>query len=118
MAASDQQYRSQKALDIVFGVTCVLMLASVVWMFAQDYFRDFKAEQRTFRNVETAMAERGEAPLEPAVEALLAFVGADLEDLDAAHAPAAPAGIKQGRREVMATILAAAPGPCQPRRRG
>src|SRR5437899_8502734 len=58
MAATDQTYRSQRTLDIVFGVTCLLMLLSVVWMFAQDYYRDFKVEQREFRDVETALAER------------------------------------------------------------
>ena len=46
MAATDQTYRSQRMLDIVFGVSCLLMLLSVVWMFAQDYYRDFKVEQR------------------------------------------------------------------------
>jgi mono/diheme cytochrome c family protein len=58
MAATDQNYRSQKGLDIVFGVSCVLMLLGVVWMFWQDYGREFKVEQRDFRDVETAIAER------------------------------------------------------------
>src|SRR2546427_11875661 len=65
MAATDQTYRSQRTLDIVFGVTCLLMLLSVVWMFAQDYYRDFKVEQREFRDVETALAERGMLGLLP-----------------------------------------------------
>ncbi len=59
MAATDQTYRSQKALDVVFGVTCVLMLLSIIWMFWQDYDREWKKEQRVFRDVEEAMAERG-----------------------------------------------------------
>jgi mono/diheme cytochrome c family protein len=58
MAATDQTYRSQKALDVVFAVSGILMLLSLVWMFAADYFREFKTEQRRFRDVETAMAER------------------------------------------------------------
>src|SRR5262245_50107460 len=58
MAASDQHYRSQKTLDIVFGVSCVVMLLTIAWMFAQDYFKDFKSEQRVFRDVETAVAQR------------------------------------------------------------
>ncbi len=65
MAATDQTFRSQRGLDIVFGVSCLLMLASVVWMFAQDYFREFKVEQRDFRDVETALAERGMLDLVP-----------------------------------------------------
>ncbi|MFN4259370.1 MAG: c-type cytochrome [Gemmataceae bacterium] len=58
MAATDQFYRSQRILDIVFGVTGVLMLISIVWMFAQDYNREFKKEQRRFRDVESAMFQR------------------------------------------------------------
>src|SRR5262245_58194409 len=58
MAATDKTYRDQKALDIVFAVSCVLLLLSIVWMFAQDYYRDFKQVQRTFRDVEAAMTER------------------------------------------------------------
>jgi mono/diheme cytochrome c family protein len=59
MAASDQTYRNQRILDIVFGVSNVLMLLSIIWMFAQDYNREYKKEQRTFRDVESAMSIRG-----------------------------------------------------------
>src|SRR5262245_47153740 len=65
MAATDQTYRSQRTLDAVFGASCLLMLISVVWMFAQDYFREFKVEQRDFRDVETALAERDMLNLVP-----------------------------------------------------
>src|SRR5712692_1679517 len=58
MAATDKTYREQRVLDIVFAVSCVLMLFSIVWMFVQDYNREFKHEQRTFRDVEEAQAER------------------------------------------------------------
>jgi cbb3-type cytochrome oxidase cytochrome c subunit len=58
MAATDQTYRPQRILDIVFGVSCVLMLLSIIWMFAQDYYREFKVEARDFRDVEEAMATR------------------------------------------------------------
>lgn len=58
MAATDQTYRNQKTVDIVFAVSCILMLFSVVWMFAQDYYRPFKVEIRQFRDVEEAMADR------------------------------------------------------------
>jgi mono/diheme cytochrome c family protein len=58
MAATDQHYRHQKTLDIVFAVSCVLMLVSVIWMFAQDYYRDFKQVQRKFRDVDEALTER------------------------------------------------------------
>jgi mono/diheme cytochrome c family protein len=65
MAATDKNYRSSKVLDVVFGATCLLMLVSVVWMFVQDYDRGFKVEQRRFRDVEEAMAERQTLRLVP-----------------------------------------------------
>src|SRR5262249_40062502 len=65
MAATDQTYRPQKWLDVVFGVSCVLMLVSIVWMFYQDQYRDWKVEQRTFRDVEEAMALRDTVALAP-----------------------------------------------------
>src|SRR5947199_2134821 len=58
MAATDQTYRNQRILDIVFAVSCVLMLLSVLWMFWQDYHREFKGVQRDFRDVEEALSER------------------------------------------------------------
>ena len=58
MAATDRTYRDQKVLDIVFAVSCILMLVSILWMFAQDYNREFKDVQRKFRDVETAQNER------------------------------------------------------------
>ena len=45
MAATDQFYRHQKTLDMVFGVSCVLMLLSLVWMFYADYHRELVAEE-------------------------------------------------------------------------
>src|SRR5207253_10002536 len=47
-----------RALDIVFAVSCVLMLASIIWMFVQDYNREYKHVQRRFRDVELALTER------------------------------------------------------------
>jgi hypothetical protein len=57
MAATDQTYRSQKILDRVFAATCIAMLLSVIWMFVQDYNREFKSVQRDFRDVEAAVNE-------------------------------------------------------------
>jgi mono/diheme cytochrome c family protein len=52
MAATDQTYRNIKTTHVVFGVSCLLMLLSVIWMFVQDFNREFKPVQRTFRDVE------------------------------------------------------------------
>jgi mono/diheme cytochrome c family protein len=58
MAATDKHYRSQYTLDIVFALSCILMLVGVVWMFVADFNREWKPVQRTFRDVETARNER------------------------------------------------------------
>src|SRR6266478_2103551 len=58
MAASDQTYRKQTALHLVFAVSSVAMLAATVWMFWDDYNRPFKKEQRVFREVEEELAKR------------------------------------------------------------
>src|SRR6516162_8585030 len=85
MAATDQFYRSQRTLDLVFGVSCVLMLLTAVWMFAQDYNREFKTEQREFRNVEEAINEHTMLDKMPSVAAMdekriaLRFARQDLE---------------------------------------
>jgi cbb3-type cytochrome oxidase cytochrome c subunit len=56
MPATDKPFNNQRTLDIVFAVSNILMLLSVVWMFVQDYNREYKTEQRAFRDVEVAMA--------------------------------------------------------------
>src|SRR5262245_48186650 len=58
MAATDKHYRNQYTLDIVFAVSSVAMLLSMIWMLAQDFAREYKEEQRTFRDVERALAQR------------------------------------------------------------
>src|SRR5262245_52617210 len=58
MAASDKPFNNQRTLDIVFGVSNILMLLSVGWMLYDDHYRPWKVEQRYFRNVEVAMAQR------------------------------------------------------------
>jgi len=58
MAASDKPYHDQNWLDILFALTSIAMLVSVVMMFMQDYFREFKTEQRVFRDVESKLAQR------------------------------------------------------------
>jgi mono/diheme cytochrome c family protein len=52
MAATDQNYRKQKTLDVVFAVSSILMLLSIFWMLWDDYNREFKHVQRKFRDVE------------------------------------------------------------------
>src|SRR5689334_15090305 len=68
MAASDKLYRDQNTLDIVFAISNILMLPSGVWMFTEDHYREFKPEQRGFRDVESAMAQRAALETIPSAE--------------------------------------------------
>ena len=77
MAATDQAYRNQYRLDIVFAVSNILMLLSIVWMLVDDYRREYKTEQRHFRDVEMAMAQRdalSKLPTKAAFDAAAAAV--------------------------------------------
>lgn len=65
MAATDKTLRDQRTLDIVFAVSNILMLVSIVWMMWQDYAREYKTEQREFRTVESAMAQRAALEMLP-----------------------------------------------------
>ncbi len=42
-------------LDIVFALSCVGMLAALVWMFWKDHYREYKDVQRRGREVEVAV---------------------------------------------------------------
>jgi mono/diheme cytochrome c family protein len=55
MAATDKPYRNQYRLDVVFGVSCLLLLLSTAWMLYDDHYRPFKPIQREFRDVEEAL---------------------------------------------------------------
>ena len=61
MAATDKAFRDQRALDIVFAVSNILMLLSIGWMLWQDYAREYKVEQRDFRRVEVGIAQAARA---------------------------------------------------------
>jgi hypothetical protein len=57
MPATEQTWRDQKAMHIVFGVSSVVMLISTLWMFGDDHNREWKAYQRTENKIETKMTE-------------------------------------------------------------
>src|SRR5436190_19787991 len=79
MAASDQTYRNQRTLHIVFAVSSVAMLVTTVWMFWDDYNRPFKKEQRVFRTVEEELAKRTLLTTAPTAEQRAAVVEAEKE---------------------------------------
>lgn len=64
MAARDDHYRSQKVLDIVFSLSSLFMLVSVIWMFARDQEREYKDWQDKGFDVETALISQQARELE------------------------------------------------------
>jgi mono/diheme cytochrome c family protein len=79
MAATDAFYRNVKTMHVVFAVSCVVMLATIVAMFADDYYRDWKVEQRAFRGVEEEIAKRGMLSATPSKKALGEIAAAEKE---------------------------------------
>src|SRR5437764_14419182 len=77
MAASDQTYRKQKSLHLVFAISSLAMLVTTVWMFWDDYNRPFKKEQKLFRHVEEEMARRAALDSAPDDDALAKAVAAE-----------------------------------------
>lgn len=57
MPATEETYRSQRALHIVFAVTSIAMTLAIVWMILDDHLRPWKKIQREFHKVETAKLE-------------------------------------------------------------
>jgi len=68
MAASDATYRNTKILHIVFAVSSVVMLLAILAMFADDYYRPWKVEQRLFTDVQEQMAIRAALAAAPSEE--------------------------------------------------
>src|SRR5262245_55336118 len=65
MAATDVFYRKQNVLNIVFAASSLAMLVTVVWMFADDFNRSYKQDQRKFRAVEEELNRRSVLALAP-----------------------------------------------------
>ena len=60
MPASEETYRSQPALHIVFALTSIAMTLSIVWMIMADHLRPWKQVQREFQRVEDAKLHAAE----------------------------------------------------------
>jgi cbb3-type cytochrome oxidase cytochrome c subunit len=54
MPATEETYRSQPYLHVVFAVSSVAMALAIVWMILADHLRPWKQVQRQFQHVETA----------------------------------------------------------------
>ena len=66
MPATEETYRKQSTLHIVFGVSSIAMLLAIVWMIMADHLRPWKEVQRQFHHVEEAKisASREKAELD------------------------------------------------------
>jgi biopolymer transport protein ExbB/TolQ len=54
MPATEETYRPQTTLHVVFAVTSIVMLLSMVWMILADHLRPWKEVQREFHHIEEA----------------------------------------------------------------
>jgi cbb3-type cytochrome oxidase cytochrome c subunit/peptidoglycan hydrolase CwlO-like protein len=52
MPASEETYRSQPTLHLIFAISSIAMLLSTVWMVMADHLREWKRVQREFHVVE------------------------------------------------------------------
>ncbi len=117
MAATDKPFNNQRTLDIVFAVSNILMLLSIIWMLWQDHYREYKVEQRLFRDIETMMAQRAaldaiplDAEFASAKEALKAAMGIRDDEANKSilrEARAALAGLQPKKERAEARFQAA-----------
>ncbi len=80
MPATEETYRNQSTLHVVFGVSSVAMLLAIVWMILADHLRPWKEVQREFHHVEDAKIS---AARKKADEDLKAKYQAQIEAIDA-----------------------------------
>src|SRR5262249_27505604 len=52
MPATEETYRGQPTLHVIFAISSVAMLLSIVWMIMADHLRPWKQVQREFHDVE------------------------------------------------------------------
>ncbi len=57
MPATEETYRSQPTLHLVFALTSIGMMLSFVWMIAADHLRPWKGIQREFQQIEREKLE-------------------------------------------------------------
>ena len=60
MPASEETYRSQRTLHVVFAISSVAMTLSIVWMIMADHLRPWKQVQREFQKIEDAKLNAAE----------------------------------------------------------
>ncbi len=69
MPATEETYRRPSTLHIVFGLSSILMTASIVWMILADHLRPWKQVQRQFHQIEDAKLRASETQRADELEA-------------------------------------------------
>ena len=57
MPATEETYRSQPTLHVVFAITSIAMTLAIVWMIMADHLRPWKQVQREFHRIEDGQAQ-------------------------------------------------------------
>jgi len=103
MPATEETYRKQPALHVVFAVSSIAMLLVIVWMIMADHLRGWKQVQRDFHRVETrkleALKQEKERTRSAKVKADLVEVDRKLKEADDLARQNAPA-IRGKEREI------------------
>src|SRR5262245_32591552 len=60
MPATEETYRSQPTLHVVFAILSVVMTIVIVWMVMADHLRPWKVVQREFHRIEDAKLRASE----------------------------------------------------------
>ncbi|MDB5352152.1 MAG: Cytochrome c [Planctomycetota bacterium] len=83
MPATEETYRKQSTLHIVFAVSSIAMTVVSIWMIMADHLRPWKNVQRDFHQVETAKLKAAEdekaVELEASSQAKLAEIDKQIE---------------------------------------
>jgi cytochrome c2 len=69
MPATEETYRRQSTLHVVFAVTSVAMLLATIWMILADHLRSWKEVQREFHKIEEAKLKATEQQKKQELEA-------------------------------------------------
>ena len=68
MPATEEPFRRQSTLHVVFGITSIAMTASIVWMILADHLRPWKQVQRAFHQIEDSKLRASEAQKQEELE--------------------------------------------------
>jgi len=87
MPATEETYRSQPTLHVVFAVSSIAMTLAIVWMIMADHLRPWKQVQRQFQKVERAKLEserdRRQKELKARAEAEIQKIDAEIAAAEA-----------------------------------